>query len=71
MKMGKNREGYPDPTAREAFNNMRRKDRLQEIERLNAISSIVKISKQMAELAGFEIVGRVTFRDKHTGREYR
>ncbi len=27
--------------------------------------------KQTAELVGFEVVGRITLRDKETGREYR
>jgi len=42
--MYKNAEGYPDPTAGAACENIER---------------------------GFEVVGRITLRDKETGREYR
>ncbi len=64
MGMGKNSAGYPDPTAWAAWNNMRREERQQEAERRS-------VMKQTAELAGFEIVGRIALRDKATGIEYR
>lgn len=35
------------------------------------ISNLIPILKQTAELAGFEIIGRVTLKDKATGKEYR
>ena len=71
MGMEKNGEGYPDPTAGTAWNNMRREERRQETERLNMIGNLIPVMKQTAELAGFEVVGRITLRDKETGREYR
>lgn len=71
MGMEKNSEGYPDPTAGAAWNNMRREERRQETERLSVISSLIPVMKQTAELAGFEIVGRITLKDKATGKEYR
>ena len=71
MGMEKNGEGYPDPTAGAAWNNMRREERRQETERLSAISSLIPVMKQTAELAGFEVVGRITLKDKATGKEYR
>ena len=71
MGMEKNSEGYPDPTTGTAWNNMRREERRQENERLSMISSLIPVMKQTAELAGFEVVGRITLRDKETGREYR
>ena len=44
----------------------------QEIsERLAVISRLIPILKQTAELAGFEVVGRITLRDKETGKEYK
>lgn len=36
-----------------------------------AIGDLVPIIRQTAALASFEIVGRITFRDKTTGKEYR
>lgn len=71
MSMGKNNEGYPDPTAGTAWNNIRREERQQEAERLSMISSLIPVMKQTAELAGFEVVGRITLKDKTTGKEYR
>lgn len=71
MCMDKNNEGYHDPTAGAAWNNMRREERRQEAERLSMISSLVPVMKQTAELAGFEVVGRITLKDKATGKEYR
>lgn len=32
---------------------------------------LIPIMKQTAELAGFEVVGRIVLKDKHTGKEYR
>lgn len=71
MGMEKNGEGYPDPTAGTAWNNMRREERRQENERLSMISSLIPVMKQTAELAGFEVVGRIVLKDKATGKEYR
>lgn len=70
--MYKNAEGYSDPTPGEAMSNIRREQRQQETaERLAVISKLIPILKQTAELAGFEVVGRITLRDKETGKEYR
>lgn len=71
MKMNKNGKGYPDPTAGAAWSSIRRKERQQEAERLLAMRSLIPIMIQMAELAGFEVVGRITLKDKRTGKEYR
>lgn len=70
--MYKNAEGYSDPTPGEAMSNIRREQRQQETaERLAVISRLVPVMKQTAELAGFEVVGRITLKDKETGKEYR
>ena len=71
MGIEKNGEGYPDPTAGTAWNNMRREERRQETERLNMIGNLIPVMKQTAELAGFEVVGRIVLKDKATGKEYR
>lgn len=70
-RMDKNGEGYPDPTAGAAWGNIRREERQQETERLQAISNLIPVMKQTAELVGFEVVGRIALRDKATGKEYR
>lgn len=70
--MYKNAEGYSDPTPGEAMSNIRKEQRQQEAaERLALISGLIPVMKQTAELAGFEVVGRITLKDKETGKEYR
>ena len=70
--MYKNAEGYSDPTPGEAMSNIRWEQRQQEVaERLAVISRLIPVMKQTAELAGFEVVGRITLKDKETGKEYR
>lgn len=70
--MYKNAEGYSDPTPGEAMSNIRREQRQQEAaERLALISRLIPVMKQTAELAGFEVVGRITLKDKETGKEFR
>ena len=70
--MYKNAEGYSDPTPGEAMSNIRREQRQQEAaERLAVISRLIPVMKQTAELAGFEAVGRITLKDKETGKEFR
>lgn len=70
-KTARNGEGYPDPTFGEAWGNVRREEKQRESERLAKISDLIPVMKQTAELAGFEVVGRITLRDKGTGKEYR
>lgn len=54
------------------MSNIRREQRQQEVaERLAVISRLIPVMKQTAELAGFEVVGRITLKDKETGKEYR
>lgn len=60
--MHKNGEGYPDPTAGKAI---READKPPE-----AVSWLVKTYKELASLLGYEITGRIHFRDKKTGREW-
>lgn len=68
---GKKREGYPDPTAGSAWRNIRKEENRREMERAAVISNLIPIMKQTAELAGFEVVGRIVLKDEHTGKEYR
>lgn len=70
-KVSRNAEGYPDPTFGGAWGNMRREEKQREAERMAKINDLIPVMKQAAELAGFEVVGRITLRDKGTGKEYR
>ena len=70
-KVSRNAEGYPDPTFGGAWGNIRREEKQKEAERLAMISNLIPVMKQTAEPAGFEVVGRITLRDKGTGKEYK
>ena len=63
----KNKEGYADPTAAEAIGTVTKEEKKQNEE----VAILVNILKQMISLAGFEMVGRITLRDKKTGKEYK
>lgn len=58
-----NSERYRDPTA---DNAVRHADRTPE-----PVMKIIYMLRDIAGLAGFEIVGRICLRDKTTGKEYR
>ena len=64
----KHAEHYADPTPAAALKNIYAKE---EADRLRKISAMMATLKQAADLAGLEVVGRVVFRDKSTGKEYR
>lgn len=66
----KNSEHYNDPTPYEAHKNIRKEEQL-EAARMRTISALVSTLKQVADLAGFEIVGRVVLMDKDSGRIFR
>jgi len=69
--MYRNQEDYPGPTAGAVYNTLRREEGKRENDRLVAISTLIPIIKDVAALAGFEVVGRIIFKDKGTGKEYR
>ena len=69
--MYKNQEGYSDPTPGAALSNILREERQRDAERLAMIGRLIPVMKQAAELAGYEVVGRITLTDKATGKEYR
>ena len=63
----RNKEGYADPTAEKAIGIVAKEEKKQNED----VTILVNILKQMISLAGFEMVGRITLRDKKTGKEYR
>ena len=75
MKVERNAEGYPDPTPGEALRRVTREEWVrsyaEEGARLERVSSLVPVLRATAELAGFEIIGRIPLKDKATGKEYR
>ena len=69
--MSRNAEHYADPTPYAAFRSMQKDERQNEAAKLLQISLLVPLLRQVAEWAGFEIIGRIPLRDKATGKEYR
>lgn len=65
----KNTEGYADPTAGAAIIQAESKPKKKEYN--PEVTALVNILKQIIDIAGYEIVGRVTLRNKDTGKEYR
>lgn len=69
--IGRNAEHYADPTPTAAMRNICRDEYQKEAAKLLQISLLVPLLRQVAEWAGFEIIGRIPLRDKATGKEYR
>ena len=63
----KNCEGYSDPTAGAAISATAKEE--QEVEKLN--HKVIQSFRLLVDLAGFEIVGRVTLKHKKTGKIFK
>lgn len=63
----RNSEGYADPTAGAAMAATNKKE--QEVEKLN--HKLIQMFRLLVDLAGFEIVGRVTLKHKKSGRVFK
>lgn len=71
MRMDKNGEGYSDPTVKGSWDNICQTKRQYDAKVMDRISRVISVIKSVAEIAGFEIVGRITLKDKKTGKEWR
>jgi hypothetical protein len=65
-----NASGCYDPTPYQAIKNIEREEQLND-ERGILARKVIKTLQNMAHLAGFDIVGRITLLDKKTGKEWR
>lgn len=61
--MNPNRDKYPDPTAKK----VERELTAEEME----VSHLVKMIRQIAAWAGYDVVNRIEFRNRKSGRCYR
>lgn len=59
----KNGEGYPDLTAGKAIKSADRTP--------DRIMDVINLMKHCASVAGLEVVGRITLRDRVTEKEWR
>lgn len=62
-----NAEGYADPTAFYGSKEVIK----QQTELDKKVHSLVHCIRDVANLAGFEVVGRITFKHKKSGKEFR
>ena len=62
-KPWQNKSGCPDPTAFEGEKQISEEEQ--------KVADLVWIIKKIARWAGFEIINRVEFRDRRSGRTYR
>lgn len=64
----KNCEGYSDPTAGVAMAAVKREE-VQELTDKN--HKLIQAIRNVVDLAGFEIVGRITLKHKKSGKVFR
>ena len=62
-----NQSGYPDPTAYHGTKEIVREEERIEKE----LHDLLHIIRAVCNLSGFEVVGRITFRHKKTGKEFK
>lgn len=66
-ELRRNASGAKDPTAYEALQPIIKAE--TEVDR--QVHKLIAVIKNVADLAGFEVMGRVEFKHKKTGREFR
>lgn len=66
-ELDRNGSGYKDPTASTVLHAIQKKE--QEIDERAA--RVIKLTKEMLNFCGFELIERVQIRHKQTGREYK
>ena len=62
-----NNSGCPDPTAYAAIKNIQKEERQID----EAAHKVVTIIKNILDLSGFELVGRIQIQHKKSGRLYK
>lgn len=68
-RYGRNPSGLPDPTRTRAEEKISKEESAAKDER--RIGDLVHVIRYISENAGFEIMGRITFVEKHTGKIFR
>ena len=62
-----NHEAYPDPTAYYGLKNIIK----EETEMERQVSDLVHVVKVICNLAGFDVIGRLQFKHRKSGREFK
>lgn len=68
--MYKNSEGYVDPTAGAAMATVKREENAELNDRNHRLIQVIRNIVDIADIAGFEIVGRVTLKHKKSGKVF-
>lgn len=68
-RYGRNPSGLLDPTRTKAEEKMTKEENIAKDEK--RIGDLIYVLRYISENAGFEIMGRITFVDKHTGKIFR
>lgn len=66
--MYRNNEGYVDPTAGAAMATVKREENAELADRNH---KVIHTIRNIVDLAGFEIVGRITLKHKKSGKVFR
>ncbi len=68
----KNSEGYSDPTPHDAFTNIDKEEKRKgHSEDARRFYKLLKTIFYICENAGFHVEGRITLRDKRTGKVWK
>lgn len=67
MSLKRNASGANDPTAYAALKPIVKSE--TEVDR--QVHKLIAVIKNVADLTGFEVVGRIEFRHKESGREFK
>lgn len=68
--MYKNSEGYVDPTAGAAMATVKREENAELNDRNHRLIQVIRNIVDIVDIAGFEIVGRVTLKHKKSGKVF-
>lgn len=63
----KNTEGYVDPTAYTAMNNVQKEQDAAELR----VQNFIRAVKTIIDQSGYDLLARIEIRDRVTGRDYR
>ena len=63
----KNAEGYVDPTAYTAMNNVQKEQDVTELR----VQNFIRAVKTIIDQSGYDLLARIEIRDRVTGRDYR
>ena len=66
-----NGSGCPDPTAYAAMNNIKKEERIQNQPIDETAHKVVTTIKNILDLSGFELVGRIQIQHKKSGKIYK